>query len=423
MTTPYFLRIRTAAAALLLLAAGAAAQTGAPAKAPFPLVAPVQDKNFYLLSLLERTPGVATALAGDATLSKVLTERLAALDNAAKSCGLDSACHAAVARWSDAQTAEVGQALAALYEKSPAVKTLVDGPLRSSGTYIRFYDAGGAQALVRAWKDCAAGINRMIDVYALGGKPRYPAIDSMTYDAKADSYRNVIQSLTAILEDDRASLKLFFQPSLRFALEAMWFNHRDEAGRVEPMETTENAAAYRHARAVQWAKYPYSVIVVPGAGNEIPGVRLSPGGKQRDEIAAKRYRDGKAPFILVSGGYVHPSQTEYAEALEMKRDLMERFHIPAEAIIVDPHARHTTTNMRNAARLMYRYGVPFDRRALVSTDLSQSRYIEDPGFAKRCVDELGYVPYKLLGRTSPFDLEFMPMIESLQIDPQDPLDP
>jgi hypothetical protein len=143
----------------------------------------------------------------------------------------------------------------------------------------------------------------------------------------------------------------------------------------------------------------------------------------RDEIAARRFRDGKAPFILTSGGHVHPSQTEYSEAIEMKRDLMERFHIPAEAIVVDPHARHTTTNMRNAARLLYRYGFPFERKALVTTDLSQSQYIENPDFAKRCASELGYMPFRLLGRTSPFDLEFLPLIESLQIDPQDPLDP
>jgi hypothetical protein len=33
----------------------------------------------------------------------------------------------------------------------------------------------------------------------------------------------------------------------------------------------------------------------------------------------------------------------------MKHDLMARFGIPADSIIVDAHARHTTTNMRNAA--------------------------------------------------------------------------
>jgi uncharacterized SAM-binding protein YcdF (DUF218 family) len=95
---------------------------------------------------------------------------------------------------------------------------------------------------------------------------------------------------------------------------------------------------------------------------------LSPAGRLRDELAAKRFRDGKAPFLIVSGGFVHPIRTEFSEAIEMKHDLMTRFGIPADSIIVDPHARHTTTNMRNAARLMYRYGIPFDKTALVTTD-------------------------------------------------------
>src|SRR5262249_9951473 len=104
-------------------------------------------------------------------------------------------------------------------------------------------------------------------------------------------------------------------------------------------------------------------------------------------------------------------------------DLMTRFGIPAEAIIVDPHARHTTTNMRNAARLIYRYGIPFDKKSLVSTDRQQSEYIEGAVFEKRCLDELGYLPYRLERRTSAFDLEFVPQIESLHADPADPLDP
>ena len=289
--------------------------------------------------------------------------------------------------------------------------------------YVRYQSLGGDQLLDHAWADCIHGINRMIDVYGLGKAPRYPAIDSITYDVKTDAWRHIVQNLAATLEDNRASLALFSSPSMRFALELMWLNHRDEAGRFEPMETGENALAYRRIKSVDWAKYPYSVIVVPGAGNDLPGFRLSPEGKLRDEIAVKRFREGKAPFLLVSGGFVHPSQTEFAEAIEMKRDLMARFGVPADAILIDPHARHTTTNMRNAARLMYRYGMPFDKKALVTTDLGQSQNIESPAFAKRCMDELGYVPQQILGRISPFDLEFRPALDSLQADPLDPLDP
>ncbi|HEY8183484.1 MAG TPA: YdcF family protein, partial [Thermoanaerobaculia bacterium] len=82
-----------------------------------------------------------------------------------------------------------------------------------------------------------------------------------------------------------------------------------------------------------------------------------------------------------------------------------------------------TTNLRNVARLMYRYGIPFERKALITTDRFQSAYIESEGFAKRNQQELGYQPVKLLGRVSIFDLEFTPQLDALQIDAMSPLDP
>ena len=240
--------------------------------------------------------------------------------------------------------------------------------MRASGAYARYQNLDGPAMLESAWADCIRSMNRAIDVYGLGKAPRYAPIDSVMYDAKSDAYRRVIQHLSAVLREERANFDLAFAPSLRFALELMILNNRDEAGRFEPMEMGENAAAFRRAKSIPWDRYPYTAIVVPGAGNDRPGVRLSASGELRDEIAAGRFRDGKAPFVLVSGGYVYPNQTEFAEAIEMKRDLMSRFGIPADAIIVDPHARHTTTNMRNAARLLYRYAIPFERKALVRTD-------------------------------------------------------
>jgi hypothetical protein len=74
-------------------------------------------------------------------------------------------------------------------------------------------------------------------------------------------------------------------------------------------------------------------------------------------------------------------------------------------------------------RQIYRYGMPFDKKALITTDPGQSSSIENPAFAKRCLTEMGYEPQRLLGRVSIFDLEFMPVIDSLQMDPTDPLDP
>ena len=274
-----------------------------------------------------------------------------------------------------------------------------------------------------AWLDAANGINNIIDVYGTGKAPRYPQIDSVSFDVKSQAYGQLVHTVAEDLDEQQSDLKLFFQPSLRFALYLLDVNHRDEAGRFEPLQRGENAAALRRLRTIRWKDYPYSSIIVPGYGPDLAGWSFAPEGKLRCEIAARRLRERKAPVIIVSGGYVHPNQTRYCEAMEMKKSLISDFGVPASAIIIEPQARHTTTNLRNAARLVYRYGIPFARAALVTTDSFQSAYIESDGFAKRCDQELGYQPGKILRRVSAFDLELVPRIESLQVNPMDPLDP
>lgn len=174
---------------------------------------------------------------------------------------------------------------------------------------------------------------------------------------------------------------------------------------------------------MNWSQYKYTAIVVPGSGTDRPGQAMSPWGKAWVTLAARRFKAGLAPFLIVSGGYVHPSQTPFCEAIEMKKALIAEYGIPADSILIDPHARHTTTNIRNASRLLYRYGFPFKKTALITSDQGQSAYIEAPSFAQRCIAELGYVPHEILRRTSQFDLEFRPRLESLQTDPFEPLDP
>ena len=62
------------------------------------------------------------------------------------------------------------------------------------------------------------------------------------------------------------------------------------------------------------------------------------------------------PFIIVSGGRVHPFKTQYIEAVEMKHYMIDVLGIPTSAIIIDPFARHTTTNVRNAGHMIMDYG-------------------------------------------------------------------
>jgi hypothetical protein len=233
----------------------------------------------------------------------------------------------------------------------------------------------------------------------------------------------MVHTVTANLDERIAPVSLFFEPSLQFALSLLQINNRDESGRHEPLEVKENVAALHHIASIAWKNFAYSVIVVPGSGPDRLAWSLSPLSRLRIEIAARRFKEGKAPLILVSGGYVHPNQTPYSEAIEMRKSLIDDFGVPIDAIIIDPHARHTTTNLRNAARLIYRYGIPFERKALITTDEFQRTYIESDAFASRCEQELGYQPATIRGRVSIFDLEFTPRRDSLQIDAMDPLDP
>lgn len=382
--------------AFILLLCSLILQAAEPARAPLPLRAPVQDKNFYLLSLIERTSDIARVLANDPELTAIRRDKADALRTDWQKL-----------RFSDAEIAIASAALLRLYK--------ADGELRRSGAYVRYVD------VTAAWADAARAINNILDVYGSGKAPRYPAIDSVSYDVKSEAYTKLLHTITASLAEEE--MPLFFQPSLRFALHLLDVNQRDEAGRLEPLERGVNAAVVHRIASIDWKKYPYSVIVVPGYGPEKPGLALAPEGKLRLELAARRYRQGKAPLIMVSGGYVHPNQTPYCEAIEMQKSLVADFGVPADAIILEPQARHTTTNLRNATRLIYRYGIPFERTVLITTDSYQRSYIESDAFTKRCADELHYQPGKIGRRPSEFDLEFTPAIDSLQIDPMDPLDP
>jgi hypothetical protein len=399
---------RTSGAAVfiaLVLASALVCGAAEPVKAPLPLRSPVQDKNFYVLSLLERDP----AALNDTALDTLRAAKVLALHHAANTCALDVNCFAAAMRFTDTEIALVAGVLRRIGR--------VDA-LASSGTEILHQSD-----LAAAWIDAANGINNIIDVYGTGKAPRYPAIDSVSFDVKGQAYGQLVHTVAEDLDEQQAALPLFFQPSLRFALYLLEINHRDEAGRLEPLEKRGNAAAIRYLRTIRWKNYPYSAIIVPGYGPDIAGWSFAPEGRLRVEIAARRFKEHEAPVIIVSGGYVHPSQTPYCEAIEMKKSLIADFGVPANAIILEPHARHTTTNLRNAARLIYRYGIPFERTALITTDSFQGATIESAAFARRLDQELGYQPGRIGKRLNVFDLEFTPRVESLQINPIDPLDP
>ena len=165
-----------------------------------------------------------------------------------------------------------------------------------------------------------------------------------------------------------------------------------------------------------------NIILVLGSGPP-DSVRLSKIGAKRADQAAQLFLERKAPLLILSGGHVHPMQTPFNEAIEMKKYVMEKFKIPEKSILIDPHARHTTTNFRNAARLAFRYGIPTDQKALVTSSEDHIALITKEGFRIRCSTELGYFPMEFINRISPLAAEFKPAVASLFFDANDPLDP
>jgi hypothetical protein len=107
----------------------------------------------------------------------------------------------------------------------------------------------------------------------------------------------------------------------------------------------------------------------------------------------------------------------------MRRALIERYGVPADAVLIEPYARHTTTNLRNAARLLMTMRAPLDLDTLIICNLGQSATIESPAFVQRNDRELGYQPGTVVRRVSPTELEFRPSPKSARVDPRDPLDP
>lgn len=392
-----------------------------------PIVWPneVSGKNFPLFAIIDADATARKAVAAAPALRAVLEAKRTALAEAAKTCATKAPCHIAALTLSSEEIASVRGGLTAVV-KSGALRSAIE-KMRRSGLFVRDASLDDDAFVAKSWERAAAGLNNILAVYGRGEQPRYPAIDSVSHDAASPGYGQLVDTAIGMMDEAAGEWDLFYQPTLALALRLFDINWRDEAARHEPMHLGENAAAYKRIQTIKWADYPYTVALVPGSGlseaMERENHALSPAGKQIIEIAARRYHAKKVPFIIVSGGYVHPKHTRFAEAVEMKRALIRDFKVPENAILIDPHARHTTTNVRNAARLMFRYGIPTDRAALITTRSYHLDSIAAAAFDERNERELGYRPYVSKRRLSRFELEWLPNVLSLQADPLDPLDP
>ncbi len=357
----------------------------------------VQDKNWYLLTVLQQVAEAKAALAADPTLLALAQKREKQLRDAAVTCGEDVTCLTAQIAWTPdditATAAQVGKVL--------AKTTVAQKHLRPSGRFA-LHVAKTDEALITA--ATTEALQTLQDAFN-----------------RFETSRPDLAASLAGIGTAHAGAMQFFEPLLWAVLDGMKFSNHDQAGRDEPLAQGANKAALERMKTIDWSKWRFSVVLGLGWGPE-DAAPLSELGREHCDIVASRFLAGLAPFIMLTGGHVHPSETTpYAEALEMKKYLMATYGIPENTILVDPHARHTTTNLRNIARQMMVYGMPMDMPALDSSDVAQVFYVLH--LDTRCNQDLGYVPYRTVQSLSDQDNCFLPAAESMYYDARDPLDP
>lgn len=409
-----------ALAAALALAPGAAwAQDPKSYTAPF--ADSLETRVFPLFAMLRTADGWAEALRGDPVLRQLATERAARVPRDA--CTPSPQCLADAWVWSAADIAAVEARLRLLTRDRRLGAALVGGQMRPSGRFARHEALADANLVAIAWGEAAAAVNRVIAVYARGTPPRYPKIDAIIFDTTRPEYADVLSAhgvATAALGHDD---DLFFDPSLRYAIGLLQMNERTEAGAYRPLLDGENAEAMRAVAGADWQAHPYTALLVFGHGPEDAQSRTGVMGHIRMRIAADMFARGLAPFIIVSGGNVHPNRTPFNEAIEMKRLLVTEHGIPADRVLIEPHARHTTTNLRNCARLLLAAGFPVDRPALVVSDPRTIQYIGGDELTRRNLREMGVQPGRLAPGPDRFSLRFTPAPIAFHVEAADPLDP
>jgi len=379
----------------------------------------ITDKTFPFYNYVAHNKVFVRIIRKDIPLQNQSLRQIERLKIALEQCG-DVACYATAAQWTPEEIVAIGKRLMQLCHDNKKMQQLP--AILKAGEHYHLYNTQIDTTFMRSvWNDAALGVNRILDTYIKGNKPRYAAIDAISFPNNDAGFRERVHWQLAELVKHHTPKNLFFDLSLQLALRALEINDRDEAARYEPLNRGMNKSALESFPGIQWASFAYSLILVPGQGPEQEGLAIDPMSMNRCRLAAERYQKGLAPFIVVSGGHVHPNKTPYSEAVEMKKYMVRELHIPEKAILIEPHARHTTTNLRNAARIVYRFRIPDTMKILTVTDSIQNAYLNT--MDKRFAEELGCVPYRDLKKIGVEESEFYPIMNALQVNPLDPLDP
>lgn len=380
----------------------------------------VETKNYYFSSIINQSTEMKKIFSTDYTLRNIAESKY----NQLVSCGNSYDSISSVLKFSDKEIEEIADRLSKLYQSETVLQNIYHDHVVASGCYYLLIDNSSPSGIIKKiWEQDANAMNRLIDVYGSGIKPYYPGIDSLSYTVGSQKHVHLMKWVKSLIVSEAENNSLFYHIPYYAGELLLDLNDRDEAIVYEPLWQGENKAAYERIKTIDWNKYTYSAIVVLGFGPDNYDFPLNPGAKIRLRTAAIKFKEGIAPFIVVTGGKVYPYKTRNVEAYHMKQYLIKNFSISEDQIIIEPHARHTTSNIRNTVRILFRNGIPMDKPMLASSSEEHINGVSSSTFAARCQRELGLVPYKLGKRIELNFVELYPLPNALQINPIEPLDP
>lgn len=223
---------------------------------------PVQYKNYYLLTLLQKDAAVKTLIQKDPIFSELLKNKTTTINAALKNCASDIPCLTTTIKLSPEEITAVSNRLQALFKPGNALALLISRDLIPSGCYNSYENLKPVEMLTKAWEQDANAINHVIDVYVNGQKPNYPAIDSISFDLKDKNYPELVNTNAKLSLTPKNTL--YFEPSLQFALTALEINERNDAADYEPMTSTVNKAALSSIKNTNFKAYPYTLILEIG---------------------------------------------------------------------------------------------------------------------------------------------------------------
>lgn len=384
----------------------------------------LRNSNFYFFDQLSKQKELVAVLNNNKAFKEIKTNRLQRIGSLVNDKAFpksEELVHAYV--FSEDQVKSISNAFVELNKKEQVIGDFFN-KLKESGKYINFSSSNQNDFIDKVVKLNFEGLNHTLKVYGLGEKPYYPNIDSVSYNKDSKYFKSATLFWAKhLFEQGNYSQRSFFEPMLDYGLFLMYMNHRDEGVRYEPLASVYNQKAIDYAKNVNFKKYEYNAIIVLGDGPENHRDPLAALGKLNLKIAVEQFNQKKAPFIIVSGGHVHPNRTETCEAIEMKKELMQVYGISEHAIIVEPYARHTTTNLRNATRLMLDYGFDIRQKSMIVSYELHINSIKDKKFDERFIRELGYLPGEISVQKNGALLDFYPSELMRQINPLEPLDP